>query len=731
MKKNIFIQLLFIGIIGANLSLSAQGMKRKIADKYFSNLDYYKASLIYDELAKKNLKDLQFKKAELNVELIRRAAESNFYASNFNQAKKWYSRLDEENYLSEEDYLKFIDVLSLNREYSKVDAIVEKLYTAQNPVDRIHKLFTNKGRRNELLLDSSLYKVTSMPFNTGYGDFAPAYFNGRISFVSARRNTGFVNRKFLWNNSNYLDLYVAEKNNGNTYSKNAKILSGDFQSKPHDGPAFFTRDNQLAVITQNFSSKQPAGSQINLKLIFLRKNEKGSWLYDKDFEYNNSDYSIGHASISDDGRYMYFASNMPGGFGGTDIWKSENLNGSWGKPVNLGETVNSTGDELFPFIFQNEKLYFASNGHFGLGGLDLFVTELTSEVPSIPENLLYPINSPYDDFAMIVDSSDGSGLFSSSRIDGIDRIYSVSWDLPEFNLEGVVVFDDGKLTPMGNTTILIETSEDHTVDTLLTDPSGKFTTPLKRNRSYIIKANRVKYSLVEQAQVTTNRKRKSENFSVQLVLHQLTIQLTTLLVDRATGTPLTNSKVILKNKTTGKTIEGQTDIDGSLKMEVETDCEFEVQGHSHGYIENMGMISTSNQQGKTDVQITIPLEKIQAGEVFVVNHIYYDFNSFVLREESKVELDKLATFLIENNVKVELSSHTDARGSDKENLKLSQRRAQSCVDYLITKGVKKEHIIAKGYGESKLVNQCGNNIDCSDEEHQKNRRTEVKILKVL
>jgi len=701
--------------------LQAQGLKRHMADQYYNQLDYSKAAPIYDELAM-----LTVKGKKQDWKAVRLAAESNLRSNHFAKAQDWYEELEKGSQLTDDDYINYIDVLRLNGNYAKADELTAKLYQ-RRPDDRIVRSYIeDKNYVAELMEDSDSYKVRAVPFNTGLGEFAPTPYKEGLVYVGRRRNSGFVNRKFLWDNSYFYDLYYVQKKGETSFPRRGTMLGKPFRTKPHDGPVVFSRDGKMAILSGNDISHTEKGEEVNLGLYIL-KEENGKWGDRVKFPYNSKEYSVSHPSLSKDGNTLYFASDMPGGFGGADLYRSEYKGGTWSQPVNLGAGVNTARNEVFPFIADDGTLYFASNGHVGLGGLDIFKT--AGDFASV-ENMGYPLNTNYDDFAMIVNEEGNHGYFSSNRGDFVDRIYETDIKVAEFYLDGTVTIDDCNRTPVEGQVVLVENRTRHTTDTVKTDAEGKFTLRLKKSSEYLVRTEKDNYRLVAEAQAGTQGKLQSERFTADLQLAPLTIPVKGKIYDRADNLPLTDVKVRIVRKSDGKTMDLTGSAGGTVALNLDRNQEYTVYYHVQGYREQSAGLSTSD-KCRDSLDMNLPLDKIKKGDVFVINNIFYDYDKATLRAESESELNKLADFLLENfHIKVELSSHTDSRGGDSYNRKLSQKRAQTCVDYLIGKGVPKQNIVAKGYGETRLVNRCDDGVECTEEEHQQNRRTEIRILQV-
>jgi outer membrane protein OmpA-like peptidoglycan-associated protein len=383
---------------------------------------------------------------------------------------------------------------------------------------------------------------------------------------------------------------------------------------------------------------------------------------------------------------------------------------------------------LFPFVSPHNKLYFASNGLIGLGGLDVFMLDLNNPNAS-PLNMGGGINSSADDFGLVTDSTFHSGYFSSDRGDFIDRIYSWTKHYPKITLEGKVFVNYNPRELLNEQTVYLINVNTGDTTILLSNSKGEFEAELSVFNDYALSTEKEFFELDEKVRFSTYDIGRDTIIEQDLALNPTKIEVKLHVVKESNGSPISSALVSVFNQKTQKDTLLYTDEEGNVSLTVDRHQSYWSRASKKGFIDGEAGFKTGNYSDKY-IELELSLPKIKAGEKFKLENIFYDLNESSLREESKVSLDKLAQFLISNDLKIELSAHTDARGSRSYNQNLSQRRAQSCVDYLIEKGVPKSSIKAKGYGESRLVNDCRDGVKCSEERHQENRRTEVEILEV-
>ncbi len=540
--------------------------------------------------------------------------------------------------------------------------------------------------------------------------------------MSKSKNAGFLNGKYGWDNSYFINMLFSSYDIDSSLNK-PKVLKDAFFSRAHDGPVSFSPDGKSMVITKNTLGKHD-DKEVVVLAIYFSKLIDSVWQEVTPFQFNNQAYNVGHACFSADGNRIYFASDQPGGFGGADLYYSDKNGDSWSEPVNLGENINTDQDELFPHV-TSTTLYFSSKGHFGIGGLDVFSTNISLNGAVL--NMGAPINTSFDDFGIIALPSEKGGFFSSNRGDFVDRIYSWTRKDPLIFFDGGIYANYTEKEPFINHYLVMKDITTLETDTLFTDSTGRFQTQLFVNHDYIFKTEEQYFELKAPLNISTAGIIKDTTLTGDLLLDPLTIIVSLKVIEKGTNIPIANAKTTVFSFLTGKDTVMMTNTVGLVTLQVDRFTEYQAHAGKRGYVDDQTKFKTDDQGDKV-IELLLQLPQIKKGDKFKLENIFYDYNKSTLRPESAASLDKLAEFLIENKLKIELASHTDARGSITGNQKLSQARAQSCVDYLIKKGVPKTSIIAKGYGETQLINRCKDGVTCSEEEHQANRRTEVRIL---
>jgi outer membrane protein OmpA-like peptidoglycan-associated protein len=577
-------------------------------------------------------------------------------------------------------------------------------------------------------------------------------------------------------------------------------FSTDINSKFHDAVVTFTKDQSQVYFTRNNYSHGKSATDdqgvMKLKIYSAKKTGKSGWGNEESMPFNSDEYSCAHPSLSADGTKLFFASDMPGGFGGMDLYVSEMEGGKWGPATNLGPGINTEGHELFPFIHQTGRLYFASDGHMGMGGMDIiYVDDKGNGLWSTPENVGAPINSQDDDFCYNVNEDGTQGFFSSDRAGGAGRddIYSFTKSSAPIK---VFVYDAVTKAPLENATVVA----DKIKRTAKTGKDGKLTYELKFNSCSDFAATLEGYE-PNHKEGCVKDATSLDNAIVEIPLSKtLKHSVEGVVFDLSTGLPLPDATVqLIGGKDSIKTMT--TDASGRYSFPLDNGFCYKLRGEKDKYLavstedtvctkdltENKVYLVNLNLQPST-VPASQPVTQTNPGQpatpvtggpvydpkkgTYAVNdkpangningvtykdgrivndpkssafvpaqskytddkpsyllHVYYDFDQSFLRDESKPELTKLKKLMKDNpNYIVEIASHTDARGSDSYNNRLSQRRAEAVVRWLVNNGVERDRLVPRGYGESMASNQCVNLIPCTEKEHQMNRRTEFRVL---
>ena len=642
---NICLCILFLGTVG----LYAQEGKIDRADKKFDQYAFVDARKIYLEVADKGYE---------SADLFQKIADSYYFNAGYADAQVWYEKListfpDE---IKPEYYFRYSQTLRALKNYDKADDMMATFNDLNGDDVRAVLFEAEPNYLKNIDYKKSTYTVQDIrSINSRYSDFAPTEYEGKLIFASSR-DTGGVSKKIhKWNNEPFLDLYetkVGEQTE--SYSK-PKNYSRELNSKFHESTTTFTKDGQTVYFTRNNYNKgtyKKSKEGTNKLKIYKSRKKNGRWSTPVEMPFNSDEYSTAHPALNEDNTKLYFASDMPGTLGLSDIWVvNVDSTDVVSEPVNLGRPINTEGRETFPFLSDKGVLYFSSDGHPGLGGLDVFATapDASGNAQDVIDNIGEPINSSYDDFTFIVNEDTKVGYFASNRKQGVgsDDIYKFTKEeIPcEIELVGVVTDRDSG-EPIPEATVTLLDYEGNVVTTVETTASGYYAFDNSYcDTQYIIRGAKETYSGAE----------------------------------AITKTP---------------------DVSGTVT---------------------------------NDLELSLLQKPIKVGDdlakILELNPIYFDFDRFNIRPDAALELEKVLAVMREYpNMVIDVRSHTDSRGNDSYNLSLSDKRAKSTVNYIIAEGISSSRISGRGYGETQLTNECSNGVQCSEEAHQLNRRSEFIVI---
>lgn len=607
--------------------------------EYFTAGENYKA--VYSKTKDKALKN----------EACFKTAECYRLSNDMKNAENWYRKTVKSDPQNTDAQYRLAQALKSNQKFS--DAIVEY---------NIYKKLTGDTTRTSAQIKGCEYALTwknektrylvenIKPLNTKWSDFGLMPYKKDQLFFASDREKGTSSKMYGWTGNNFLDMYkvtykVDKKNKNLIKYGVAELVDKQMINTPYNDatPAFDKKYTTMYYTQCNGRT----GKGKNCR-IYVSTGMGSEWQEPQPLSFSTDSFNCGHPSLTADGQILYFSSDMPGGYGGKDIWyvTYSKRGKTWGDPINLGPTINTEGDEMFPFIHEDGTLYFSSNEHVGLGGVDIFYTKGSGTDWSTPVNMKSPINSGGDDFAITLSQDKESGYFSSNRDGGRgqDDIYRFHMTPLIFTLSGVA--RDSKTNEvLSNTMLTITNSSDTIKQSVKTDNNGFY-------------------------------------------------------------------KISLKAKT-----------------------DYELFGkHEDYYDSKIEFQTTKPYQVSMDLVQDLYLEPFDYTTVFTLEGIYYDLDKANIRPDAAIILDTIVYLLNKYpKIRLELGSHTDCRADSLYNIDLSQRRADSAVAYIGTRGIDTVRLVAKGYGETKLVNDCaceGNWVkrNCTEEEHQMNRRTTFKLL---
>ncbi|MDF4204261.1 OmpA family protein [Maribacter sp. SA7] len=644
MKKTGYI---FCGLAVMAMMASAQDKKVRKADTKFTNYAYASAIQSYEQLVKDGYTE---------EEVYKNLGNANYLNANYEEASSWYGKLFalEGADIDPEYMYRYAQTLKSLENYTESDTWMQKFKSAKANDQRAITFGENQDYLEQIEERSGRYELKNIGLNSKVSDFAPSFHEEGLVFSTARDSGLLTKNIHKWNNGSFLNLYKAAQDDQGNFTDVDK-LSKKLNKKTHESSTAFTKDGQTMYFTRNnsddgkFERDEEGVSRLKIYRARLIEDE---WNEIEELPFNGDSYSVAHPTLNNDETKLYFASDMPGTKGESDIYVVDiNKDGTFSTPKNLGERINTEARETFPFVTESDKLYFSSDGHPGLGGLDVFATDLKNERGEV-FNVGRPLNGEEDDFSYIIDEETKKGFFASNRKggQGNDDIYSFV-----------------EMTPL-----------DFTCHTNITG---------------IVK-------------------------------------------DQKTNVLLTDASVTVYDKDNQVVSSSQTDANGAFEME--GNCEegsYKVVATKADYEEGNKTFMTVKAEDATGIEIVLaqvdPSAPIGAdlAQYLNIEPIYFDFDKYFIREDARISIEKVLAYLNEYpSVNVQVRSHTDSRANDAYNMKLSANRAKATADYLIAAGIPSNRISYEGYGETELTNDCSNNVPCSKEKHQLNRRSEFIVV---
>jgi outer membrane protein OmpA-like peptidoglycan-associated protein/tetratricopeptide (TPR) repeat protein len=705
-----------------------QRIMTKQADKKYQREYYAEAIKIYSKIAAVN---------DSNAHVLSKLADSYRMVNDFKNAEKWYAKAVKFNDVNPSAYLYYAEMLKINEKYDSAMVWMEKYQSTDNEDVRPLRHIENKSYVELLKMDSTRIEIDFININSDFSDFGVSFINDKqVVFSSTRNGKTLLGRQNRRDNLPFFDMFIADVDNWQL--TNVRLFSEELKSNLHDGPATFSKDGNEVYFTRNIYLKRSRYEErINRLMIYRSVKDSVKWGKVELLHFNSEEFSCGHPTLSADGQKLYFASDMPGGSGNTDIWVVERNGDSWGDPTNLGESINTPGREMFPYIHLDGTLYFSSDGYATLGGLDILACRPSESGFLLPVNLGYPINSPSDDFAFSLSSDGFNGYLSSNR-----KI-SASDDIYKFTIRPkppIAVADKVETERYTKKVSILPISNDILGDGKvinITDFSNKSVNggevkfnSKKQEMEYFppneyFGLDTIFYTVCD---TFTNYKGCSQSY-IAIDVKNVYYGLEGLVVFKGTNQPVPDVEITLLDDHNKVITNDATSNLGSFKLDLIKNKKFTVKVFKDGYVsKNIPLSTIDIPPGTQKIKEVIEIEELK-GLTFELM-ILFDLNKANIRPDAAKELDEKAlTFLLENpKVRIELSAHTDSRGSNVNNKSLSQRRADSAVQYLISKGIDPKRMVSKGYGEEKLLNKCKDGVYCTEAEHQRNRRVEITVL---
>ncbi len=633
----------------------SQRDKLKEADKMFESYAFIDAQEVYLEVAEAGYE---------SENLFKKLGDSYYFNSEMEEAKKWYEKLFEINPNQEKAYFfRYAQALKAVESYDKADEIMLEFDKLNGESDSRVKNLRNERNYLELIeMQSGKFKIDTLEINSELSDFAPILYGDTLIFASNREISSSMKRVHEWNKQPYLNLYRVEVDSSLVPTGDTKEFSEKLTSKFHESSAVFTDDGNTVYFTRNsMKDGKLEKSEDGTNYLRLYKSERkdNEWQNPEPLSFTSVNSNYAHPSLNEDETKLYFSSDMQGTNGMSDIYVVDiSEDGTFGKPRNLGSKINTEGRESFPFVSNDNLLFFSSDGHNGLGGLDVYVTVIKDD-NTYGEifNLGRPINSSKDDFSFIIDSEKKLGFFATNR-------------------EGTVGEDDI-------------------------------------------------YRLEQTDELITSCQQKYEGRVVE--------------VNKSEGIPDATVELFDENLNLLKTTT--TNENGEYEFEVECETRYIVRVSKDGFKTYEDLINSGSDYEAeiekdmvmtkgNDLGVTRAKQGDDLSDILQLDPIYFKFDKSQITPQAEVELQKVISLLkTYKNMKIDVRSHTDSRAGDAYNKILSEKRAQSTVNYIVENGnISRNRISGKGYGETQLVNECSNGVDCTESQHALNRRSEFIIL---
>ncbi|MCF7568075.1 OmpA family protein [Sabulilitoribacter arenilitoris] len=619
---------------------SAQYGSQKKADNLFNKFSFVSAAEVYHNLIEK----------DFNADYAtRQLADSYAYMRNPDSAVVYYQKAVQQNNIPIEYYYNYAQALRGVKDYKQSRVWLRRFKDAGGVVKK-DKYLKDSDFITSIFNAKQQYFLADVNFNSKYSDFGAFEQNGIIYFASSKDVGVSTKHIYGWNEEPFLDIYTVQNRTDSIINHKSKI-KGDINSIYHDGPLTITKDGKTMYFSRNDFNKNVLGKDdegmTHLK-IYKASLVDGEWKNVEELSFNSNSYSTGHPALNSDDTKLYFTSDRSGGYGGSDIYYVDiNNDGSLGEPQNLGSVVNTDKNEMFPFVNSENALFFSSDGHAGLGLLDIFgtVSDANNNMISVL-NLGVPVNSSKDDFSFFMNDDGLSGFFASNRDGGVggDDIYAYD-RIPQLKIEGTIT-------------------------------------------------------------------------------------------DANTNAPVPNAVVTLLDSNDNKIADLQTDENGHFEINIDRDTDYKLNTKKDNYIDDSRMVTTKGVENSvTSINADFVLNPVVEKELPITElyPIYFDFNKYDIRRESTAELDRIVDLMMNKypNMVIKIESHTDSRGTYAYNNKLSKERANATYKYLIANGVDASRITEyDGFGERKLTNDCDGTINCNEDQHQLNRRTQFIVVKM-
>ena len=747
--KRIYILLILFSI----QYIQAQQQDLQRANRLFEKTYYSAAIPLYEKMSLKNQ----------NSSLIKNLGDCYYYTNQYDKALVQYALLNDNNDLDEDFYFRYAQTLKAKGKYDEANTILRKFYLKSKNIAAVEKLDKNIKTLKNITAIGQRFVIQNMLINTVNSEFGGVVFGDNLVFAAVKKKPNLFDKTYKWNNESYLNLVSIPLKNVIANDSVTNYFSRDLKSNMHESNAVFTKDGKTMYFTRNNSSngkREKNLEKISNIQIFKAELINNKWTNIVSLPFNNPNYSTEHPALSPDEKILYFASDMPGTFGSFDIF-SVSINGlNYGKPVNLGDKINTSKREQFPFISKDNKLYFSSNGHEGFGALDIFVSEREGSTYSTPSNVGLPVNSGFDDFAFYIDSDSKQGYFSSDRIGGKgkDDIYSLK-EIKDLIIEDCKQYIAGEITDIDshlviqNALVVLKNGSNQEINKTFTSIDGKFNFTVECEMDYSLLVTKENYTEnTRKLQISSEREKSNEGSmairSIEIIEKENQIALDNqkaadlLFAQELKAAELVAFEqkkkadaIAVKEKKNAEVIAlKQNKIDAAIALEskrLEAIATTQKLKSDKIVAEKKALeLVVAKKKEKTASIMAMEKDVIKDKNRLIIktDPIYFDYNMWYIRKESKKILNRIVALMSKYpEMIVEIGSHTDNRGNAKFNADLSQKRADATRNYILEQGISKNRLISKGYGESVPIIKCIPEDSCDEEQHELNRRSEFVI----
>ncbi|WP_421762639.1 OmpA family protein [Ekhidna sp.] len=670
-------------------------------DRSYKNGSYEEAAIFYERA---------FKKDTSKLPLALKIAESYYHIDQYEFAEKWFRvGLKDNKDLTSQNMLDFAQVLMVNQKYEEAELWLKQYKSSEgshliaskklSSIENIHKHFR----------DSASIEIEPLSINTKYAEFSPFYYGFGIVYLSDHHSNDVTNA-MGWSAEEYTTVFYTEELESGRM-KDPEVFHQGLNSEYHEGPLVFYDRNKIIFTRAGIPNKNNAESHLELYYAEY-DSRKDQWINMKPLPFNDPNYSVGQPAISKDGKTLVFSSNMPIGYGGTDLYVSKFQDGEWSEPKNLGEFINSVGDDMFPFLINEKELIFSSDGHGGLGDLDLFRAPLNASSHDEVENLGYPFNSSYADFGFISDSLGRTGFFTSNRERGgfDDDIYrfTAKWS----RVQCIVRAASGEILSNAKVNFIVGGM---VRDSRFTDANGM--TDFLALPGEEIKLQVIKEGYVSQNDVITS----NELFAGMAMTSTITLEKEPIARPERVDPDVELQELYNRRK-------AMVQVNGRV-------YEYREVGNSRFIVNADEKILLSNtpaddgQSVEERAKQAVEEKGLDMQEMYSLKNIYFDLDSNELTEQGKEELDKVVKIMtVDQKIAFSINSYADSRGSMKYNDELAFKRSQKIARYLIENDVPGSRLILDSYGEQGILNHCEDATECEERFHAVNRRSELELV---